>query len=170
MLNPHDQERLEKVYPDGVPEYVEKLMDRVQRRRHSNDLGTGPAEADLLLLVTFIAELQQEVDELKAIINERAVLKKAAQPEATAQEPEQSEPVSDRPEMPDLPRRGDGSINWNRVKPETRVMCRTDRGDMLGRFHVALNGVLKGKLKIKLDNSEAEADTFDEKDVEVIPE
>lgn len=169
MLNNHDRDRLEIIYPDGIPEHIVSMAEKVQRRRHSNNIGTGPFESETLLLTTFIAEQQERIEKLEAIISERAVLKKEKDPEQPQPEEPKAETDS-RPEMPDIPRKKNGDINWNRMKPGTRVMCKTGQGEKLGRFHVAMNGVQKGKLKIQLDGSELEYDVFKEEDVEVIPE
>lgn len=169
MLNEHDQQRLENMYPDGIPEELESLLERVQRRRHANGLGTGPSASETLLLVTFLVEQQQRIDELETLINERAYLKREAPP--VAQEPGQQETQQEesRLDMPEIPMK-DGKVMWNRVQEGTRVMCKSGDRELLGRFRVAMRGKFHGKLKIDIDDSSAEFDTFSEEDVRIVPE
>lgn len=160
MLLEYDQERLNAMYPDGIPEPVTTLLEATQRRRHGNNIGTGHLPPETFLLVTIIAEQQAQIDELKSLIEQgeksfEDVLKEIDHDE-------------DNEDVNPIPMK-DGEVDWSEVDPKTRVMCRTESGNFFGNFVMMYKtGNNKGKLKITVDDSSNDFDVFPAKSVQIV--
>ena len=143
----HDRERLENIYPDGIPETVVGAVDRFQKSFHKH-FGTGPISGEMLNLIVVMHE--ESVGERYVIPPEGP--HRIIEDDVTEDE---EQPVEEVNPLRDEP------VNWYATKNGTEVICSTDQGDirgvLVGMFR---KGEDKGLLKIELPGSQNEFDTF----------
>lgn len=162
-MTAHDKERLDNIYPDGVPETVLSMMERIQKLRHSH-IQTGHLSGDTLALLCVVAErFPTEVPALGAVIASQATEEKKENPLDALDEVEdpkpEPKPISTKP------------VNWFAQKKGTAVICQTDKGQVRGHLAgVFKTGDDKGKLKIKLPDSDLEFDVFHKNRVSIDPD
>jgi len=145
----HDQERLEKIYPDGIPEKVTEAVDKAQKRYHAN-FGNGPMNAEMLTLITLLVDGEIVPEVVREVV----------------QQPKEEKPVQVKQESGE-PIKFE-KVNWFATAGGTPVVCKTDQGDIEGELvSVFRKGPDKGLLKIKIPGSKNEFDTFHKSQVTV---
>lgn len=159
-MTAHDKERLEKIYPDGIPETVNNMMERVQKIRHSH-IVNGHLGGDSLALLCVIAErFPQEVPALDAVIAST----------------ESDEPITENNPLDDILDEHEpktettGPVNWFATKSGTAVICQTKTGQVRGTYKSAFrSGSEKGMLRVVIPNSDNEFDVFHKNKVSIDP-
>lgn len=140
----HDKERLEKVFPEGVPEEVEDAVNKFQKRYHSN-FGSGPMSGEMLTLVTLIAD---------GSIGKREIIQQILGEQEKKEEPKPEQSAPAKPVKYE-------NVNWFATAGGTPVICKTDQGDIEGVLvGVFRKGQDKGMIKVKLPGSPNDFDTF----------
>ena len=145
----HDEERLESIYPDGIPETVRSMMERIQRIRHAH-IQVGPLGGDALALLCVIAE------RFPIVLQDWPQESKIESDHQEDDEPNLITPFNSEP------------VNWFATKNGIEVVCRTAGGHIRGeKVGIFRKGPDKGKLKIKLATSSNEFDVFESSRVSI---
>lgn len=155
-----DENQLMVIYPNGISKELARLVDHVQKRRHSSNIGTGPSMPETLLLITVIAEQQQKISELENLVN--AMLDEspagAGIPKPMLPKPDAIEETSPVIEQ---------VVNWFTIKKGRKVTCDTEGGILEGKFKYAMRGDDNGMLQVTVNGSPNEFDVFKKSQVKL---
>lgn len=170
MLFEQDESQLANMYPNGIPDGVLKTVERVQARRHSSNIGTGPSLPETLLLATIIGEQQQRIAELEHIVNcllDEVDPRDVGLPKSKPELKPESKPESQSEEIREPQKPASQKTNWFQIKGGTPVICETENGPVDGIFKIAMKGADKGMLRVQVKGSPNEVDVFKKNQVKL---